>query len=74
VHEMHPDVSGWPLIVAALTGRAPLLASGALAVAAGIAIAATFAAGWELNGARTAHAEAASGKPMPGRLRSASVR
>jgi hypothetical protein len=44
--EMHPTLSGWPLIEGALTGRAPLLASGALAATAAIAVAATFAAGW----------------------------
>jgi hypothetical protein len=42
IHEMLPASSGWPLLVAALTGRAPLLASGVLAVAATTAIAATF--------------------------------
>jgi hypothetical protein len=46
--EMHPGTSGWPLISGALTGRAPLLASGVLAASATIAIAATFAAGWDL--------------------------
>jgi len=50
IHEMHPASSGWPLLVAALTGRAPLLASGVLAVAAITAIAATFAAGWSVRG------------------------
>ena len=48
VQEMHPGTSGWPLISAALTGRAPLLASGVLAAAAAVAISATFAAGWGL--------------------------
>lgn len=46
--EMHPGTSGWALISGALTGRAPLLASGVLAASAVIAIAATFAAGWDL--------------------------
>jgi len=49
IHEMHPTTSGWPLIYGALTGRAPLLASGALAMAAATAIAASFAAGWSLR-------------------------
>lgn len=48
--ELHPDTTGWPLIQGALTGRAPLLASGTLAATATIAIAATFAAGWSWNG------------------------
>jgi len=48
IREMHPATSGWPLIQGALTGRAPLLASGVLA-AATTAIAATFAAGWSLR-------------------------
>lgn len=46
--EMHPGAGGWPLISGALTGRAPLLASGVLAASAVIATAATFAAGWDL--------------------------
>jgi hypothetical protein len=50
IHEMHPASSGWPLLVATLTGRAPLLASGVLAVAAITAIAATFAASWSVRG------------------------
>jgi hypothetical protein len=50
IHEMHPNVSGWPLIVGALTGRAPLLASGALAATGAVAIVATFAAGWDVRG------------------------
>ena len=50
IHEMHPATTGWPLIAGALTGRAPLLASGVLAAAATTAIAATFAAGWSLRG------------------------
>lgn len=54
--EMHPGTSGWPLISGALTGRAPLLASGVLAASAVIATAATFAAGWDL---------AASGRSEP---------
>jgi hypothetical protein len=49
IHEMHPTTSGWALIYGALTGRAPLLASGVLAAAASTAIAATFAAGWSLR-------------------------
>jgi len=40
IHEMHPATSGWPLLVGALTGRAPLLASGVLALAATTAVAA----------------------------------
>ena len=47
IQEMHPGTSGWPLISGALTGRAPLLASGVLAATAVIAIGATFAAGWD---------------------------
>jgi len=47
VTEMHPDASGMKLVVAALTGRAPLLAAGALVVAAVIALAASYAAGWQ---------------------------
>ena len=50
IREMHPATTGWPLLVGALTGRAPLLASGVLAAAATTAIAATFAAGWRLRG------------------------
>jgi hypothetical protein len=50
IHEMHPNVTGWPLIVGAVTGRAPLLASGALAATGAVAIVATFAAGWDLKG------------------------
>ena len=49
IREMHPATSGWPLIAGALTGRAPLLASGVVA-AATTATAATFAAGWSLRG------------------------
>jgi hypothetical protein len=49
IREMHPATSGWPLIAGALTGRAPLLASGVLAAAATTAFAATFAAGWSLR-------------------------
>lgn len=52
IQEMHPDVTGWRLLLGAVTGRAPLLASGALAVAGAVAIAATFAAGWGVRGAR----------------------
>lgn len=48
IQEMHPGTSGWALISGALTGRAPLLASGVLAASAVVAIAATFAAGWDL--------------------------
>jgi hypothetical protein len=50
IREMHPATTGWPLLVGALTGRAPLLASGVLAASATTAIAATFAAGWSLRG------------------------
>src|SRR5215212_7552377 len=49
IHEMHPATSGWPLLAGALTGRAPLLVSGVLALAATTAIAATFAAGWRVR-------------------------
>ena len=49
IHEMHPATSGWPLLVGAVTGRAPLLASGTLAITGVVAIAATFAAGWSLR-------------------------
>jgi hypothetical protein len=49
IHEMHPDTAGPSLILGAVTGRAPLLASGALAATAAVAIAATFAAGWGLR-------------------------
>lgn len=72
--EMHPTTSGWPLILGALTGRAPLLASGALALAATIAIIATFAAGWDWNGSRAARWEsfAAGGSAPP--LRSGAAR
>jgi hypothetical protein len=52
IREMHPNTTGWPLILGALTGRAPLLASGVLAAAATTSIAATFAAGWNLRGPR----------------------
>ncbi len=65
VQEMHPGVTGWPLLQAAMTGRAPLLASGALAVGAAIAIVATFAAGWEPNGRRALVAEAVRPRPAP---------
>jgi hypothetical protein len=51
IQEMHPGTSGWPLIYGALTGRAPLLASGVLAAAAVVAVSATFAAGWDLAAA-----------------------
>lgn len=51
VLELHPNATGWELISGALTGQAPLLASGALAVTGVIAITATFAAGWSLTGA-----------------------
>jgi hypothetical protein len=51
IQEMHPDVTGWRLLLGAITGRAPLLASGALAAAGVIAVVATFAAGWGLRGA-----------------------
>ena len=49
IREMHPATTGWPLIAGALTGRAPLLASGVLAAAATTAFAANFAAGWSLR-------------------------
>lgn len=69
IHEMHPTTSGWSLIYGALTGRAPLLASGVLAAAAVTAIAATFAAGWSLRGpvfvARTVRNWPASSTPSP---------
>ncbi|MCC6314083.1 MAG: hypothetical protein IT337_08705 [Thermomicrobiales bacterium] len=48
IREMRPNTAGWDLAVGALTGRAPLLASGALAATAVVAVAATYAAGWEL--------------------------
>ncbi|MFN8592736.1 MAG: hypothetical protein U0031_14855 [Thermomicrobiales bacterium] len=47
IQEMHPDTTGWPLVSGALAGRAPLLASGALAVSGAIAVTASFAAGWQ---------------------------
>src|SRR5215211_8582384 len=50
IHEMHPGTSDWPLLAGALTGRAPLLVSGVLALAATTAIAATFGAGWSVHG------------------------
>ena len=50
VQEMHPDSSGTALLVGALTGRAPLLASGALAVTGVVALLATVAAGWSWRG------------------------
>src|SRR5215213_4802731 len=50
IHEMHPGTSGWPLLAGALTGRAPLLASGALALTATTAITVTFAASWSVRG------------------------
>jgi hypothetical protein len=73
IREMHPTTSGWPLILGALTGRAPLLASGALAAAAAIAIVATFAAGWELDGSRSSREEAREAVPAAPRLRSVSA-
>jgi hypothetical protein len=41
--ELRPDAAGWTLWRSALTGRDPLLASGVLAVAAALTIAATYA-------------------------------
>ena len=73
IQEMHPNTSGWPLILGALTGRAPLLASGALAAAAAVAIVATFAAGWELDGSRSPREEAKVAVRSAPRLRSASA-
>jgi len=60
VRELHPDAAGWALIEGALTGRAPLLASGALTVTGVLAITATFAAGWGLRGTALAPAKVAS--------------
>jgi hypothetical protein len=66
IQEMHPDVTGWRLLLGAITGRAPLLASGALAAAGVIAVVATFAAGWGLRGAPDIRrAEAISGEMAP---------
>src|SRR5215213_10558072 len=63
IHEMHPATSGWPLIEGAVTGRAPLLASGVLEAAATTAISATFAAGWSLRGPHREHPVASPGRP-----------
>jgi hypothetical protein len=63
IQEMHPGTTGWPLITGALTGRAPLLASGVLAASSVIAIAATFAAGWELAAVGKMESLRASGQP-----------
>lgn len=63
IQEMHPGTSGWPLISGALTGRAPLFASGVLAASAVIAIAATFAAGWDLAAVARPAALRASRQP-----------
>jgi hypothetical protein len=63
IQEMHPGTTGWPLISGALTGRAPLLASGVLAASSVIAIAATFAAGWDLAAARRLESLHTSGQP-----------
>lgn len=60
--EMHPDVAGLPLVQAALTGRAPLLASGALAISATIALLATYAAEWELRGSLVDQAHRSPGQ------------
>ena len=62
--EMHPGTSGWPLISGALTGRAPLLASGVLAASAVVAIAATFAAGWDLAAFRRAESLSPTRQPI----------
>ena len=59
IREMHPDSAGASLILGALTGRAPLLATGALAVTGVVAIAATFAAGWGMRGVAPQQAMAA---------------
>lgn len=61
VQEMHPDTSGMPLVVGALTGRAPLLASGALAVTGAVALLATVAAGWSPRGEALAERTPAPG-------------
>jgi hypothetical protein len=64
IQEMHPGTTGWPLITGALTGRAPLLASGVLAASSVIAIAATFAAGWDLAAVGRLQSLRASGQPV----------
>lgn len=58
--ERDPSLAGWPLLSAAMAGRAPLLASGVLAAGATIAIAAPFAAGWSLRGRRVASVTAST--------------
>lgn len=63
IQEMHPGTSGWPLISGALTGRAPLLASGVLAASAVISIAATFAAGWDLAAVGRPESQRATRQP-----------
>jgi hypothetical protein len=65
IREMHPDAAGSALVLAALTGRAPLLASGALAATGIVAIAATFAAGWGLRGTEPVHEAAPVGRMRP---------
>jgi hypothetical protein len=69
VREMHPDTSGLPLVLGAITGRAPLLASGALAATGVVAIVATFAAGWNPRGEtlteRRRAPKGAMGSPAP---------
>ena len=50
IAERNPGSEGLALLLAATGGRAPLLASGVLAAGACLAIAATFAAGWNLRG------------------------
>lgn len=48
IAERTPGTEGVALLTSALSGRAPLLASGVLAAAAVVAITATFADGWAL--------------------------
>ena len=64
IQEMHPGASGWALISGALTGRAPLLASGVLAASAVAAISATFAAGWDLAAIGRPESERAAPQPV----------
>jgi hypothetical protein len=73
IHEMHPNITGWALVLGALAGRAPLLASGALAVTAAIAIVATFAAGWGLRAVESER-RAPAGGPRVQQLGSTVVR
>ena len=47
IAERNPGIEGFLLLTSALSGRAPLLASGVMAAAASLAVAATFAAGWD---------------------------